>query len=65
MEVDWSIENSIFDILFTALPHLSHHVTSFEDPIEGKVLVGLAEGSSDARVSGVIQGGPPQLVEPG
>lgn len=27
---------------------MSYHVTSFEDPIEGKVLVGLVESSSDA-----------------
>lgn len=46
-------------------PTASYHVTSFEDPIEGKVPVGLAKGSSDPRGGGVIQGGPPQLVEPG
>lgn len=42
---------------------VSYHVTSFKDPVEGKVLVGFVESSSNTRGSGVIQGGPPQLVE--
>lgn len=44
---------------------MSYHVTSFEDPIEGKVFVGLVESSSDAWRGGVIQGGPPQFIKAG
>lgn len=46
-------------------PYVMYHVTSFEDPIEGKVFVGLVESSSDAWRGGIIQGGPPQFIKAG
>jgi len=44
---------------------VSYHVTGFEDPEEGEVLIGLAERSGNSGDGGVLQGGPPHVVEPG
>lgn len=41
----------------------SYHVTGLEDPVEGKVPVGLVKSPGDARVAWVIQGGPFYLIK--
>lgn len=43
---------------------VSYHVTGFEDPIEGEVLVSLVESSGNTWGGGVVQGGPSQLIKP-
>lgn len=43
---------------------MSYHVTSFEDPIEGKVLVSLVESTSNAKGGRVVKGSPPQILKP-
>lgn len=43
---------------------VSYHVTSFEDPVEGKVPVGLVKSPGYARAAGIVQGGPLHLIKP-
>lgn len=40
-----------------------YHVTSFEDPIEGKVPVCFVKSPSDAWAGWIIQGGPLYLIK--
>lgn len=40
-----------------------YHVTSFKDPVEGKVLVGLVKSPGNTWAGWVRQGGPLYLIE--
>lgn len=42
---------------------VSYHVTGLEDPVEGKVPVGLVKSPGDALAARVIQGGPLHLTK--